>query len=217
MVERHRRFAQEYCKDFNASAAYRRVYDCEPLSAASSGSDLLRNPNVQKLIEERKAELAAVAELTPEWVLSRWLAIARADPRELTELIIFPCSDCWQDVSHGEKWFPLGYDAKTVRPDCERCKGEGIERPKFNDTRTLSKNAAALFAGVKATRNGVEIKVHSQTDALQNIANYMGMLKSRQEISGPNGAPIAVDTAVTAKELTNAQLAEIASRGLESS
>ena len=43
------------------------------------------------------------------------------------------------------------------------------------------------------------IKIHSKLDALKMIAQHLGMLVDRKEISGPNGSPVDVVVASPAK------------------
>lgn len=70
----------------------------------------------------------------------------------------------------------IGYDRrKDPHPDCPECFGEGVGRPIFKDTSKLSPGAAALFAGVKETDKGLEIKSHSKVDALEKVARHLGL------------------------------------------
>lgn len=70
----------------------------------------------------------------------------------------------------------IGFDKRAVpNPDCPECFGEGIGRTVFKDTRNLSPGAAALFAGVKETKDGLEVKVHSKNDALEKVFKHLGL------------------------------------------
>lgn len=70
----------------------------------------------------------------------------------------------------------IGFD-KRLPPnkECQECFGEGVGRTIFKDTATISPAAAALFAGVKETKDGLEIKTHSQLDALEKVAKHLGL------------------------------------------
>jgi phage terminase small subunit len=52
--------------------------------------------------------------------------------------------------------------------------GKGHGRPHINDTRKLSPAAAALYAGVKITKEGMELKMHSKLDALDKVLRILG-------------------------------------------
>ncbi|MBI5270686.1 MAG: terminase small subunit [Burkholderiales bacterium] len=76
----------------------------------------------------------------------------------------------------------VGYHIKNPpHPDCPECFGEGIERPFVHDTRKLSEKGAALYAGVKVTQQGIEVKQHSQFEALLQIGRHHGLFKDRVE------------------------------------
>src|ERR1022692_4215591 len=87
-----------------------------------------------------------------------------------------------------------GYDVrKPPHHDCPECFGEGVAIPFPKDTRHLSEGARWLFAGVKVTKDGIEIKMHDQMAALLNIAKHLGMFVTKVEHSGKNGAiPITI-------------------------
>lgn len=86
-----------------------------------------------------------------------------------------------------------GYDArKPPNPKCPECFGEGVGQAFPKDTRNLSPAARCLYAGVKTTKDGLEIKVHDQHAALTNVARHLGMFVEKRELSGPNGGPVEV-------------------------
>lgn len=82
----------------------------------------------------------------------------------------------------------IGYNA-TREPvaECFECFGDGVESTYFADTREVSPDARALFAGVKTTKDGIEVKVHSQEKAWEYIARYLGMLKEKVEVEATVG------------------------------
>ncbi len=85
-----------------------------------------------------------------------------------------------------------GYDKRRrPNPECPVCFGEGVEDVFVHDTRELSPAAVALYAGVKRTKDGIEVKVEDRQAALVNLFKHFSMFVERQELSGPNGAPIA--------------------------
>ena len=222
------RFAQEYCVDFNGTqAAIRAGY-------AESGADvqacrLLANDRIKEYIEERKAELAAKAEITPLWVLSQWKKIAAADPNDITQVRRVCCRHCY-GVGHQYQWTENEYtnalnvaiNAGKEAPDgmggfgfdpnlepaagCPECGGNGQEVTYIHDTRKLTGDARRLYAGTKKTKDGIQVLLRDQDKALENIAKYLGMNIERKELSGPNGAPLSL-VSLKAEDLTDDQLA----------
>lgn len=75
-----------------------------------------------------------------------------------------------------------GYDPRKVpNPDCPECYGEGVSREVLKDTRYLSPAASALYAGVKRTKEGLEIKTHDQLKAFDMLTRVIKMLDDRPE------------------------------------
>jgi phage terminase small subunit len=223
-------FAHQYCIDFNATQAAIRAGYSEK-TAGSQGHDLLKVPEIAALIEERKEQLAAKAEIDPLWVLRQWKQIATADANELMQLRRVCCRHC-HGFGHQYQWTEVeymnavnkavddgkpapdgmggfGYDVNAEpHPSCPECGGLGEELVVSADTRKLKGSARRLYAGVKKTKDGLQILTRDQDAAMLNIARYLGMLVDKRELSGPNGGPIALAT-LTADDLTDDQLAAI--------
>jgi phage terminase small subunit len=72
----------------------------------------------------------------------------------------------------------IGYD-KTRAPHakCPECNGAGEEYIVLADQRRISARAARLLAGTKTTKEGVEVKMHSQQDALVSVGKHLGMFR----------------------------------------
>lgn len=87
-----------------------------------------------------------------------------------------------------------GYDPKRKpNKDCPACAGHGLSIPVVNDTRHLSADAAALFAGVRKTRDGLEVKMHDKLRALELLARCKGMLdKPEEKASGAEAGSLVV-------------------------
>jgi phage terminase small subunit len=63
-------------------------------------------------------------------------------------------------------------------PNCPECEGEGIEEIFIQDSRKLSGPAKRLFAGVKQTKNGIEVLTRSQDLALKLLGEKYGVFKT---------------------------------------
>ncbi|WP_211441423.1 terminase small subunit [Collimonas humicola] len=68
---------------------------------------------------------------------------------------------------------------RDPHPECPECWGEGVGRPFFTDTRKLGRESLPLYAGVKQTKEGLEIQMHNQTDALDKLARHFGLYKDK--------------------------------------
>jgi phage terminase small subunit len=197
------RFVDEYLIDLNATQAYLRVFPHVKLTTASTeGSRLLGTPKVSELVAQKRAEISARTGITVDRAVEQAWAIATADARELIEYLVGCCRHChgeafkWQRTvaeynADREKWQALADGGKTdepfdekggigfdprldPHPECPECFGKGHGRPHINDTRKLSPAAAALYAGVKITKEGMELKMHSKLDALDKVLRILG-------------------------------------------
>ncbi|WP_428827690.1 terminase small subunit [Azonexus sp. IMCC34842] len=74
-------------------------------------------------------------------------------------------------------WFDKRRDPNPICPECH---GDGVGEPFFLDTRKLSPAALALFAGVKETRDGLEIMMASRERAAENLARALGLFKDKE-------------------------------------
>lgn len=103
----------------------------------------------------------------------------------------------------------FGYDPRRApAEDCPQCHGDGEEKISIADTRRLKGPARRLYAGIKQTQHGIEIKMRDQDVARDKIAQYLGMVITKGEVSGPGGGPIPVAN-YNAGDLTDDQLAQI--------
>ncbi|MFW5438107.1 terminase small subunit [Paenibacillus apiarius] len=76
-----------------------------------------------------------------------------------------------------------GYDRLAdPDPECPVCRGEGRLDLHMADTRKLGAKGRLLYAGVKQTQAGIEIKMHDQGKALENVARHLGMFKDESKI-----------------------------------
>lgn len=81
---KQQRFANEYCVDLNATAAYRRAgYLARGNSAEVCASKLLSNAQVQKVIQQKEKQLISRCEVTAVNILRETGAIAFSDIRKL--------------------------------------------------------------------------------------------------------------------------------------
>lgn len=95
----HRRFADEFLVDFNATAAYIRAgYKARGDSASSCATKLLARPEVAAYLGQRRQSLTEGADLSLSRLTQELKAIALFDPRKLYDEsgVMLP-SSAWPD------------------------------------------------------------------------------------------------------------------------
>ncbi|MEQ5234261.1 MULTISPECIES: terminase small subunit [Providencia] len=227
------RFVNEYLVDLNRTAAYKRAGgNGEGNTAYVGASRMYRNAKVNRAIKDALADRERRTEITQDAVLKMWWDIATADVNELTEYRRLCCRHCW-GFGFNYQWRDAveyddavkkamaaskpppqdvggyGYDdTLDPNPDCPRCNGAGIGRAHFHDTRDLTGAARRLFAGVKEGKFGVEVITRNQDDALKMVAQHLGMVKNKTEITGADGGPIQ-STGIDLSHLSFEQLLQL--------
>lgn len=215
LTAKQQRFVEEYLIDLNATqAAIRAGYAAK--HAESQAYQLLQKTPVQAKIAEAREKLSERTEITQEMVLKRLWAVATANPNELMVHRRVCCRHCFGE-GHAYQWVDeheyercvaaakrdelpppgdeggYGFD-KTVRPHpkCPVCKGEGYGDVVWGDTRDVSPAALALYAGVKQTKEGFEIKTQDQLAALQMVGRHLGMFNDKLMLQGDKENPLSV-------------------------
>lgn len=203
ITPKQQRFVDEYLVDLNATqAAIRAGYSIK--TAGLIGSENLKKPYIQRAIEEGRAKQQQRTEITADRVLREAWNQVTADASELTQLRIGACRYChgighqfqftkaefeqryqeWEaniDPEKGE-FNPKGGDGfdptRDPHPECVDCAGEGTPRVVLMDTRNLSPQAKSLFAGVKQTKFGIEIQMHSKDAAMEKLFKHLGLYEN---------------------------------------
>ena len=220
--DKQKQFCKEYLVDLNATQAAIRARYAEK-TAYSQGQRLLKKVEAQEYIRELMQKREQRTEITADKVLQRWWDIATADPNDIIHLRRVCCRHCfgkgyqyqWRDeeeyalaVDRAEKLAkevekePIipsdaggyGFDRLAKpNPDCPYCRGEGNPELHIEDTRDLGPKAKLLYAGIKQTQAGIEVKFQDQAKALENVAKHLGMFTERIEHTGKDGGPITVN------------------------
>lgn len=211
LTAKQQRFIEEYLIDLNATqAAIRAGYS--PRSAMQIGENNMRKHEIQEAIQKAKEKRSGRTEITQDMVLQRWWDIATADPNEIVHIRRVCCRNCF-GINHKYQWIDedeyqravqlaiatakedetpripsseggFGFD-RLLRPHpkCPVCNGEGNAETHIEDTRDLEGKAKLLYAGVKQTTAGIEIKLHDQGKALENVARHLGMFNDKLEVN----------------------------------
>lgn len=209
---KQQRFVDEYLIDRNATqAAIRAGYSAK--TAYSIGEQNLKKLEVKKAIEEGEKELAERNKITQDKVLNRLWEMATADPNELMRYMRVNCRFCW-GIDHNYQWTVgefkraiqhahdtnapepkceggLDFDRlKAPNPDCPECRGEGVGYTYIADTTRVSDQAKLLYAGIKESQYGIEIKMNDQVAALIKAGQHIGMFKDRVELGNDPENPL---------------------------
>lgn len=65
--------------------------------------------------------------------------------------------------------------------DCPECFGDGQGRHVLKDTSKLSPAAVSLYAGVKVTKDGLQVLTHSKQDASEKLFKHLGLYERDNE------------------------------------
>lgn len=212
LTEKAQRFVDEYIIDLNGTqAAIRAGYSTR--SAKAIAAENLTKPVIVAAIQAAMDARAERTQITADQVLKRWHQIAFADVNDLIEYRRVCCRHChgvghqyqWVDeaeyqrvlaciVADADKDGPppalptveggFGFNPKAdPHEGCPECHGEGHGAPHIHDTRKLKPGARALYAGVKITKDGIEVKMQDQGKALENIARHLKMFVDKTELT----------------------------------
>lgn len=213
LTAKQQRFVEEYLIDLNATqAAIRAGYSKK--TARQIGEQNLSKLDIAAAIDSAKQERSDRTEITQDMVLRKWWEIANANPNDLMQYRRVCCRFChgkghaYQWINKAEHQRECDEERKQAKKDdrapnlpsaaggfgyttanrpvssCPNCFGEGHGHVHFNDTRDLTGPAALLYAGAKATKEGIEVKTHDQGKALENVARHLGMFKEQVEHTG---------------------------------
>lgn len=77
----------------------------------------------------------------------------------------------------------IGFNPKKdPNENCPECFGDGVGETFVHDTRKISPGAARLLAGIKQTKDGLEVKMLSQDDALVNLGRHLGIFNDKLKV-----------------------------------
>jgi len=200
--ERIERFCGHFVESGgNRMQAYRLAFVVTPDMANSlvfkRANDLLADPEVLQRVNEMRETAAAATLLSVTQLMQDWADIATADPNELVSYMRTACRHC-HGIGHAYQWRTeaeyvataarseklldisggMGYDEYAdPHPACPQCRGKGEGHPYIHDTRNLTTQARKLYAGIKQTKDGVQVLMHDQNRARENLARCFGAFK----------------------------------------
>ena len=185
--------------DLNATQAVIRAgYSAK--SARQIASENLSKPHIQAAIANARTVQQQRLQIDADKVVKEAWNIVFADPRELVELRVGCCRHCYGEGhkyqrtlaemnADRESWIDegkpleefdeqggIGFDARKLPlSDCPECAGAGYSRVVLKDTRYFSEKAAALYAGAKEGKYGIEIQMHDKATFAEKLFKHLGL------------------------------------------
>lgn len=199
LTPKEARFVDEFLVDCNATQAAIRAKYSEK-SARQIGHENLSKPHIQAAIANARAEQQKRTQITADRVLELTWRIVNADPREIVEVRVGCCRHCYgeghkyqrtlSELNHDrEKWLDegkpleefdeqggIGFDPRKLpNSDCPQCGGTGYARLVLHDTRHISPEALALYAGAKEGKYGIEVQLYDRTPYMEKLFRHLGL------------------------------------------
>jgi len=165
LTEKQKRFCLEYLIDFNATqAAVRAGYSKK--TSKQIGSENLSKPVLQEFLAKKVTRVNEKLELTVERILEEQMRLAFVDTSKLFDEDgnLIPINELPEDITRA-------------------ISSVNIEQISLTDDK----------GGETVTRK-FRYKLWDKKDALAKLMQYMGMLVTKNEHSGPNGEPIRTET-----------------------
>lgn len=212
LTAKQQMFVKEYLIDLNATQSAIRAGYSER-TARKIGQENLTKPDIIAAIQKAMDKRSERTEITADMVLQRWWDIATADPNDLVQLRRLCCRYCFGIDHHyqwvDEVEYQTRYDTELKQaqekerepelpndlggygfdrmlrphPKCPKCRGEGVVDIHMEDTKHTTAKGRLLYAGIKTTQAGIEIRTQDQGKALENVARHLGMFTDRLEVN----------------------------------
>lgn len=197
LTAKQRAFVREYLIDLNATqAATRAGYSAK--TAQQQGARLLSNVLVAAAISAAQKARAQRTDITADRVLKELAKIGFSDIRKAVK---------WQTSLITEEDNPDGGDIAIIKNivtnNVQLVGSEEVD----DDT------AAAISEISQNAQGGMKIKLHDKRAALVDIGRHLGMFTEKVELTGKNGGPVEHDHKISARDLSDDELASIAAGG----
>jgi hypothetical protein len=201
-------FAENVAAGKKLVEAYRIAgYDGDGGTAHSNASRMLRNARVYRAVSFLRDQRQRHLTLTEDEIIHQLSSIACADPNELVQHRRVNCRHCWgerhlyfwkdieefdkaaekasQDGKPEPEYGGVGF-VETAFPneDCPKCNGEGLTQLFVADTTQLDGPARWLYAGIKQTQHGLEMRMANQESARRDLLKLLEAKRSAGSCKG---------------------------------
>ena len=195
-------FAENVAAGKKLVEAYRIAgYEGEGHTAHSNASRMLRNARVFRAVSFLRDKRQQRLSITEDEIIHQLSAIASANPNELVQYRRVNCRHCWgerhlyqwRDIEEFDKaaekasndgkeepeYGGLGFvESGFPNEDCPKCNGEGETQLFVADTTQLEGEARWLYAGIKQTQNGLEVRMANQEAARRDLLKIIEARKN---------------------------------------
>lgn len=156
LTDKQRLFCIYYVRNFNATKAYQKAYECSYESAMQNGSRMLRNDKVKNEIHNLKQNRLNREFLSEEDIFQMYMDIAFAD---ITDYVSFGR----ETVEVMGVFGPLKREINTVR---------------FKESDSVD---GRLISEIKQGKDGASIKLADRMKALQWLSDHMDLATEEQK------------------------------------
>lgn len=205
LTTRQQIFVDEYIIDFNAARAARRA-GYSPKTAVQAGYRLINDPKIKAAIDKAIADRKERLQIDADRVLAKYIALADADPTELSGVKVVNCRYCFGD-NNEYQWTVAEYENASERavangdPEpvcsggvgfnvngkpnefCPECQGNGVETVYVSDTEALSAGASMLFESAEHTKFGIKVNIADRSKAMLMLAKHTGLFRDQIDIT----------------------------------
>lgn len=210
LTAREENFARLYARGLTPRDAYEQAFETDGQEARLWVRTAYKLASTKRIVDRirhlRDIHAADDMEAARRLKSYHW-EVLRADPREIMGVRRGACRHCY-GANHRYQWTPAEYERACVEaveagktppmadggfgfnptvtphPACPECHGEGREYPYINDTDNLSVGAAAIFRGMKVTKEGIEIKLADASASGRDLMKLYGLDKTTVAIEG---------------------------------
>lgn len=156
LTDKQQLFCIYYVRNFNATKAYQKAYECSYESAMQNGSRMLRNDKVKNEIHNLKQNRLNREFLSEEDIFQMYMDIAFAD---ITDYVSFGR----ETVEVMGAFGPLKREINTVR---------------FKESDSVD---GRLISEIKQGKDGASIKLADKMKALQWLSDHMNLATEEQK------------------------------------
>lgn len=174
------RFCQEYLVDLNATqAAIRAGYTGDTIR--QTAHKLLTKGYIQRRVQVLKDERSQRTKITADMVLQELAHIGFARVTDFVKVevrkeeIIVPKKKKYK----GEKEVDEDDDIEEALPEIVETSYKIVD---VFETDTINQDKIRALASIKQGKNGIEVKIHDKTKALELIGRHLGMWNDKLKV-----------------------------------
>jgi phage terminase small subunit len=174
------RFAQGLFAGLSQREAYKQAYNAERMKDKTideAAARLAADSKVAARIQQLTDELKERNMVTVERVLAELAKVGFANGSDFAKVV---------EKTRIE-------EIKDEEGNVTGTKEHRYKEVEVIETDKLEEDKLAAIAGIKATKEGIEVKTNDKIKALELMGKYLGMFTDKMEVTGKDGGPIDID------------------------